>query len=574
MRFSTRTFWFTFVPIALLLLGSFWAIQALTQNTVRDSLRASLKETHTHLAMLDEQRELQNSRFLRVAAENPTLKAGMQLVLVEKSPAARRTLEDQLSEICDSLGLDIMVVLGPDGGALAGVMREGRQLVMLDIRRADLPRNGVWTTEGRLYQMTAIPVNEADENLGALALGERLDLARFATPVVLTRNDQVVDARVPGFDAADLGPALVNCPAQAECDISLGGQVYMSLPLANLAFGDGYVLRSLQNVDAANAPVRAILRNVFLAASAGGLLAASLLSLLSSRSITRPISSVIARLKESEATGLLPEFPADPGQVQEIRALTETFNRAASSIREARNRLHQAYVDFVGSLASALDARDRYTAGHSRRVSDYAAATATALQINDQEAEDIRMGALLHDIGKIGIADNVLQKPGKLTHEEFALIKQHPSIGHRILQEVRGFESYLPIVELHHENWDGSGYPRGLHGEETPLGARIVHVVDAFDAMTTDRPYRPGMSQQEAVSILRKYAGTQFDAQAVVAFTALVEAGLAYRTLTPPPELELESIANLEEALREAQRAAESPDAHSAAESLENTWKS
>ncbi len=574
MRFSTRTFWFTFVPIALLLLGSFWAIQALTQNTVRDSLRASLKATHSHLAMLDEQRELQNSRFLRVVAENPTLKAGMQLVLVEKSPAARRTLEDQLSEICDSLRLDIIVVLGPDGGALAGVMREGQQLVTLDIRRADLPRNGVWTTEGRLYQMTAVPVNEADENLGALALGERLDLAQFATPVVLTRNDQVVDARVPGFGAADLGHALVNCPAQAECDISLGGQVYMSLPLANLAFGDGYVLRSLQNVDAANAPVRAILRNVFLAASAGGLLAASLLSLLSSRSVTRPISSVIARLQESEATGLLPEFPADPGQVQEIRALTETFNRAASSIREARSRLHQAYVDFVGSLASALDARDRYTAGHSRRVSDYAAATAKALQVDDQEAEDIRMGALLHDIGKIGIADNVLQKPGKLTPEEFALIKQHPSIGRRILQEVRGFESYLPIVELHHENWDGSGYPRGLHGEETPLAARIVHVVDAFDAMTTDRPYRPGMSQQEAVSILRKYAGTQFDARAVAAFTTLVEAGSAYRTLTPPPELELESIANLEEALRDAQRSAEAPDAHSAAEALENTWKS
>ena len=215
MRFSTRTFWFTFVPVALLLLGSFWAIQTLTQNTVRNSLRASLKESHAHLAALNEQRELQNSRFLRVVAENAALKAGIQLVLVEKSPAARRTLEDQLSEICDSLHLDVMVVQGPDGTALAGVMREDQQLVVLDPRRADLPRNGLWATGGRLYQMTAIPVNEANENLGALALGEHLDLSQFTTPVVLTRNDQVVDARVPGFTASEMAEALRNCPEQA-----------------------------------------------------------------------------------------------------------------------------------------------------------------------------------------------------------------------------------------------------------------------------------------------------------------------------------------------------------------------
>jgi putative nucleotidyltransferase with HDIG domain len=560
MRFSTRTFWFTFVPLALLLLSSFWSIQNLTQAAVRKSLRESLKETHALLAVADEQRELQNSRFLRVVAENAALKAGIELVRVEKSPAARRTLEEQLEEICDSLHLDVMTVADPNGRALAGVMRVDRQLVALDMRRADLPAQGLWDTGGRLYRMTAIPVNQGEENLGVLALGERLDLGEFAAPVVLTRDssqgNHVVEASLPGFGAASIEEALRNCPASQECDIRLAGQTYMSLPLANLAFGDGYRLRSLQNVDAANAPVRAILRDVFLAASIGALLAASILSFLSSRSIARPISNVIARLRESEATGLLPEFPVVPGQVYEIRALTESFDRAGASIREARSRLHQAYVDFVGSLASALDARDRYTAGHSRRVSEYSEATARALQMSAQEIEDIRIGALLHDIGKIGIADSVLQKPGRLSAEELALIRQHPTIGRRILQEIHGFERYLPIVELHHENWDGSGYPLGLHGGETPQSARIVHVVDAFDAMTTDRPYRPGMSQEEAVAILRQYAGHQFDTAAVMAFTELVEAGAAYRTLTPPPELEMQSVANLAEALRDAQSAA------------------
>src|SRR6185437_11665952 len=159
--------------------------------------------------------------------------------------------------------------------------------------------------------------------------------------------------------------------------------------------------------------------------------------------------------------------------------LTDGFNRAAASIREAREGLQSAYVEFIGSLASALDARDPYTAGHSRRVSVLSCATAAALNVRENQVDEIRIGALLHDIGKIGVSDSVLRKAGKLTAEELALIREHPEIGRRILEGVHGFSSYLPAVELHHENWDGSGYPHGQRGEETPLPARIIHVVDA-----------------------------------------------------------------------------------------------
>jgi HD-GYP domain-containing protein (c-di-GMP phosphodiesterase class II) len=243
---------------------------------------------------------------------------------------------------------------------------------------------------------------------------------------------------------------------------------------------------------------------------------------MSAQSIVRPIAGVVAHLRESERTGLLPEFKADPARIQEIRDLTESFNRAASAIREARESLYRAYVEFVGSLASALDARDRYTAGHSRRVSELSCAIARALQVKPKELDDIRIGALLHDIGKIGIADEVLQKPGKLNNEEFALIQQHPTIGRRILEGVHGFQDYLPVVELHHENWNGSGYPLGLHCEATPLGARIVHVADAYDAMTSDRPYRRGMSHEQAIRTLQQYAGTQFDPEIVPVFAKLM----------------------------------------------------
>jgi HD-GYP domain-containing protein (c-di-GMP phosphodiesterase class II) len=274
------------------------------------------------------------------------------------------------------------------------------------------------------------------------------------------------------------------------------------------------------------------------------MLVAMILSMLSSRSIVSPIGAVISHLRESEQTGLLPEFHAKPHSVQEIRELTESFNRAAAAIREARENLNRAYLEFVGSLASALDARDRYTAGHSGRVSEIACAIAEAMKVTPEELDSIRLGALLHDIGKIGIADSVLQKPGKLNSEEVALIRRHPTIGRRILEGVLGFYSYLPIVELHHENWDGSGYPLGLEGAATPLGARIVHVADAYDAMTTDRTYRPGTSHEEALRTLLQEAGTQFDEEVVRVFAGLSDTGRFYKRRDSAVEQEIRSLAS------------------------------
>jgi len=280
-------------------------------------------------------------------------------------------------------------------------------------------------------------------------------------------------------------------------------------------------LRSLRSLDAAAAPVQAVLRGVFLSAGLTALAGAIALSLFSSRSIVQPLAAVVTRLRESGKTGVLPEFPARERGVREIRELTDSFNHAAASIREGHDRLVRAYVEFVSSLASALHARDPYTAGHSMRVSEYACAIARAMKVPEQEQELIRVGALLHDIGKIGISDAVLQKPGRLTPEEETLIRQHPVIGRKILECVQGFDAYLAVVELHHENWDGLGYPRGLKAEETPRTARIVKVADAYDAMTSDRPYRRGMAHDQAIRILQENAGTQLDPDAVEAFVAL-----------------------------------------------------
>jgi len=248
---------------------------------------------------------------------------------------------------------------------------------------------------------------------------------------------------------------------------------------------------------------------------------ALLCSIVSSHSIVKPIALVVSHLRNAESTGELPEFTVDLSSTKEIRELAESYNRAAASVRNARANLQGAYVEFVGSLAQALDARDGYTSGHSSRVSQLASATAAAMDLDPEQVERIRSGALLHDIGKIGIADSVLQKPGRLTDEEFAIVKEHPVIGRRILEGVRGLAPYLDAVELHHENWDGTGYPKGQSGEGTPVDARIIHVSDAYDAMTSNRSYRRGLTHEQAIQELLKFAGTQFDPRVVELFVKL-----------------------------------------------------
>ncbi len=488
---------------------------------VRDDLRRSVHQNQLALANERARDQFQAARVLGTLTENPALKAGVQLLLQERNnrAEARRTVEDQLWGIATSLNFDILAVSGPDGRPLAGIRRVGNQLQPLDLQ-ASSSQQGFLAVDGRMYQLASGPINQNDENLGQLTVGERFDLSRFGTPMVLTQNGRIVDTTPTDADMSGLESALENCSSQAECEIQAGGQTYLSLPV-NSSSGNGYLLRSLQNVDAAGAPMNAVMWKVFISAGLVALAAALGISLVGSGSIARPIAAMALRLKAAEETGQLPEFEENTLRIHEIRELAHGFNRAAMAVRGSHDELVRAYVEFTGSLANALDARDPYTAGHSRRVSEYSCAIAQVLGLSGQQLDDLRIGALLHDIGKIGISDSILLKAGRLTAEEEALIRQHPVIGRRILEGVQGFQAYLSVVELHHENWDGTGYPHGLSEEHTPLAARIVKVADAFDAMTSDRPYRRGMSHEDAVRILERASGTEFDVAIVRAFAKL-----------------------------------------------------
>jgi len=518
MRFATRAFLWSFIPFAVLLASSFWFIQQRVQHTVRGGLRLSLREAHMSMARLRRESELQNSRFLRIVAENPPLKAGLQLLLVHpQSAPARLTLEDQLREIAETLRFDFLVVSNSDGVPLAGIVRIDDQLVGMDISRLKPPQQGFFTMGTNTYQLNSFPIDSNQENIGILSIGERFDLSEFSTPTILAQNGKVLRNSVPNASPSEVESAIAKCETQAECETQIAGETYVTLASDTVNFGDGYTLRSLQSVDSISRPVQSVVREVFLIATLGALAAAAALSVFSSRSIVRPIATVVASLRQSEATGSLPSFQSTPATIHEIRELIESFSRAASALRESRENLQQAYIEFIGSLAGALDARDDYTAGHSRRVSEYSCAIAAALNISGNELEVIRIGALLHDIGKIGVTDSVLRKPSRLTSEEMAQVQQHPTIGRRILEGVRGFQQYLPIVELHHENWDGTGYPLHLADVRVPLCARITHVADAYDAMTSARSYRSALSHEAAVGELKRCAGTQFDPEVVEA---------------------------------------------------------
>jgi putative nucleotidyltransferase with HDIG domain len=198
-------------------------------------------------------------------------------------------------------------------------------------------------------------------------------------------------------------------------------------------------------------------------------------------------------------------------------------DHAALAVNNAQlvAELQNSYDLTLDALSAALDLRDRETEGHSRRVVEYTARLAEQMGLDKEAIKSIRRGALIHDIGKIGVPDAVLHKPGTLDEEERKIIKRHPQAGYDMLVGIPYLREEIKIVICHQEKWDGTGYPFGLRGEEIALGARLFAIADAFDALTSDRPYRQGQSYEIARKLIEGESGKQFDPQAVAAFMAI-----------------------------------------------------
>ncbi|HEX8172224.1 MAG TPA: HD domain-containing phosphohydrolase [Thermoanaerobaculia bacterium] len=208
-----------------------------------------------------------------------------------------------------------------------------------------------------------------------------------------------------------------------------------------------------------------------------------------------------------------------------FNVMSESIEQAVEQLKRAAHENHLLFINSVRMLAAAIDAKDPYTRGHSERVARYSIGIGKNLNLPDKEMRNLRISALLHDVGKIGIDDRILRKPGALSDDEFEVMKQHPAKGAAIMSGVAQLIDIIPGMKYHHEKWSGGGYPDGLEGEQIPMQARIVAIADTFDAMTTNRPYQKAMELGYVVEKIKSFAGTRFDPRVVEAFVNAVKRG-------------------------------------------------
>ncbi len=258
--------------------------------------------------------------------------------------------------------------------------------------------------------------------------------------------------------------------------------------------------------------------NVFLIL---GLFLCILLSGLIANQINTPLNRIKERLRQIGAGDFKKDFKIESRD--ELGRIGDGIQEMALNLARLYAEQEALFLETILSLAEAIDARDPYTRGHSDHVSQYGLKTAQAMGLSEKECREIFQAAILHDIGKIGIREDVLNYDGPLDQEKFIHMKTHPEIGARILGVVKDFDKIRLMVRAHHEHYDGSGYPDGLKGLEIPLGARIIAVADVYDALTTDRPYRAAWKMEKALQVIQENAGSQFDPQVVPIFISIMK---------------------------------------------------
>jgi putative nucleotidyltransferase with HDIG domain len=201
---------------------------------------------------------------------------------------------------------------------------------------------------------------------------------------------------------------------------------------------------------------------------------------------------------------------------EQVRVLEERVDKL-------NRKAKQSLIEAVFAFAKTIEVKDHYTAEHTERTVKYATEIAKAIKLPKEDIERIKQAAMLHDLGKIGISEEILNKKGPLTKGEMREIKKHPQLGADILRPIQFLHPIIPLILHHHERWDGKGYPSGLKGDEIPVGARVVALADVYHALTTDRPYRKGYSWEQAIEIIKKGSGSQFDPEVVDAFLKIIK---------------------------------------------------
>jgi len=316
----------------------------------------------------------------------------------------------------------------------------------------------------------------------------------------------------------------------SEYDLAIGGRKQEMLGQVSPVAETGWAVVVQKPVGAAFEFVRRMVWNTLIASAVLILLALLAAAFAASR-ISDPIQR-LATTSHEIAEGNFGQRVEIVGVGAEIAALARDFNRMSGHVQSHVEQLKRAaqvnrdlFISSIRAFAAAIDAKDPYTRGHSERVAAFSRTIARHLALKEEVLHRVWIGALLHDVGKIGIEDRILKKGGVLSAEEYEQMKLHPVIGAEILSPIEQLKEMLPSVRWHHEAWNGRGYPDGLKGEEIPLLARVVAVADCFDAITTSRPYQRAYAPAFAVETITKLAGSRFDAKVVTAFLKAFEAG-------------------------------------------------
>jgi putative nucleotidyltransferase with HDIG domain len=545
-RLVARTLTVTFVTVAIILTVVFIVLMVDTRDRVRASEVEKLSVAEKVFTALDARREQEQLAAIATVAENPTLKAALDTYFTESAftglPAEqeqslRNTVTVEAEKLAALTGADVLAILDANG----------RIFVSAGPQQDRWPRNTPITIpagSATFHDITALPqgafriagavLSLVDRDIGALVLGTSLDanyareLSNLASAdVVITVNGAVAASTAPREVAADL----VNAGSNVADTATLSGEEYAVRRLVGSGPARIYTLASI------DAAARTATRDALMALATvafGAFVLAALGSLWLAQTLTDPIDRLSGEIAMMTASRDLRRPLHLTGSSRELDSLAEAFNEMVQGLTTAEADTRAAYLGAIRALAATLDARDPYTAGHSERVSALSVLIGRHMELTATELDVLRLGALLHDIGKIGLSDAILRKPGPLTVEEYDQLKRHPGQGARILRQVPFLAPHIPIVELHHERPDGRGYPFGLRGDEIPVAARIVHVADAFDAITSARAYRPARGQAEAVAELRRCAGSEFDPVTVEA----LETVLPLSTTTPEPALQ------------------------------------
>jgi len=535
----------TFGTVAVILSVVFIVLMVEARDRVRATEVEKLSLAERIFTTLEVRREREQLATIAAVAENPTLKAALDTYFTES--AFSDLAPDQETSLRDTVTREVDKLAALTGaGVLALLDSSGHVFASAGASRAPWPRGTsiVTSPDGSSFQGVAVlpegafryfgaPIRLADLDVGALVIGTRLDAAYAGeiaalanADVVITVNNQVVTSTLPSSVATDLvsnertraGSGKAAKP-EPKGTYALGGEEYATWTL--LASGPARVY-TLTSIDAA---ARAATREALTALGMVALGAFSLAAFGSfwlAHALTGPIDKLASEIGMMAAAHDLRRPLRATGISLELDSLTETFNELVRGLTVAETETRAAYLGSIRAFAAMLDARDPYTAGHSERVSALSVLMGRQIGVSQADLEVLRLGALLHDIGKIGVSDAILRKPASLTAEEYEQLKRHPSIGAHILRQVPFLAPHIPIVELHHERPDGRGYPLGLRGDEIPLAARIVHVADAFDAMTSARAYRPGRDTDKAIAELERHSGTDFDPEALDALLAVL----------------------------------------------------